>query len=725
MAHAQEVLDVNMNQLARLLARDRERNGPQDMSVQRSPSAPDIGLLSRTLIPSSMTKWIIPARLTGGDNIELLFVGENHIHIHEVVPDVSVDFRLRHRQTLPYIASSIRSIALLGGSNVTRSSQHDTKLPSLAEQMAKIDIPELERQEYPIQILVIALESGHLQLLTPDLDDPLNDEYIKFKWKRLPLPWPEPRATSPGTRITVDPFSRAFAVAAAFDHLVVYNTRDRALLSANLTANKDDWNPVSEEKFLQIPGRLVGMEFLNPGAQSNEVIMIVLTAKGRRNGLTCYAWDPSEGFRNFRTILMDQKVPGGTESLCNMIIPMANTPDFLLIHGDTIDLCTGILTGRTEMRNVDNKKSNWDADPSFPASSKRRPQFTAWARPGRVPQFKEEFVFFIREDGVVRHYSRHSGRTVPVGEVGNSGDLNCHVDTAFASFCPSPQLPDYVIAAGDMSNGEFHSVGVNMLRQPSIKGMKKDIMGLVKLTTMPDWAPIMDMQLCRSGGDSTRPALTVTSGRQPFGAVSELRLGHQADINRIVDFEDDLVGASNIWILSEDEERLAHCICAYPGQTIAVTISVDGDVLASDLRVSQDQEAIFAGVFQGFVTIVTSNMITLQRFDGSQAAEEKSWPEHIVLASCDEEFLVLATQDGHVGSRVQILGEDLKALDQELLTEELTTLLVDDIYLVAATREGIPTPLRAGSSVNANMILFRESSSLSSGQGQRSPDEVK
>jgi hypothetical protein len=707
-------------QLARLLARDRQRNAPANMTVQRqSTGAPDIGILSRTLIPSSMIKWIIPTRFVNGENMHLLFVGENYVHIKEVVLDKSIDFRLRQRQTIPFIECPIRAVKLLGSSNVARSKEEEGKIPSLSEMLKRSPMESgKQRTPFPIQIIVVTLESGWMQLMTPDLTSTATAEYMQFKTKRVALPCLESRPTSPGAKIAVDPFSRALAVAAAFDTVVIYNCHDSMVLSTRLATNSENWSPISQERIITVSGCIVGLEFLNPGPDGNldEVVLIIITAAKGRNGMTCFTWKHQDGPFSMKTALEDLPFTAGnadSSSLCNMIIPMAHTPDFLLIHGDTVNLYTRILTGRPSMHNIANKQSNWDAEPTYPANSKRRPQFTAWARPSRVPGHTEEFVFFMREDGVLRHYSRHSKRTVEVGEVGNSGLLNCHVDTAFAAFSPDPQLPDYVIAGGDMSQGEFHSVGVNLLRTSEVEGGKNAHMKLLKLTSLQDWAPILDLQICAPEIGQGRPSLMVTNGRQPFGAVSELRVGHEVEINTILDFSDEsLLGANGMWVLRDEMGGRAHIICSYPGQTVAIAVReedwADG---ASTLRIKNEEETIFASVdterqvdsdVPPVVVIVTSSAVTLQQFDSEQFCEKRwegtDWEGTIAAACASDGMLALAVRDQDRKTHISMSG--IRHSPMELhpggkgiaIDEEVTALHLyvkhEQRFLIVATRDG-------------------------------------
>jgi hypothetical protein len=309
--------------IEQLLERERTRNAPEDYTVQKRRTPPSIGILSRTLIPSSITKWIIPARLFDVDLLQLLFVGENYVHIHEVTPDSKVDFLLRHRKTIPFLNDQIRAVASVGRSTRSQLWNSDSPLPSLYEAMSKTHMSPQEPRDYPVQIIALVLASGMLQLLTPDIDASQDGEYVCFKSKIVPLPTPEPQALSPGVHIAVDPFSRAFAVAAAFDSVVVYNNHDSLRFAARMAADRNDWNPIRQERIFNIPGCIVGVEFLNPGIDTDDVVMVVVSAVGRRSTMSCYAWKHQDGPR-YRTVIEHQplSLEPGTRSLLFALISL-------------------------------------------------------------------------------------------------------------------------------------------------------------------------------------------------------------------------------------------------------------------------------------------------------------------------------------------------------------------------------------------------------------------
>jgi hypothetical protein len=492
--------------------------------------------------------------------------------------------------------------------------------------------------------------------MTPDLSSESNKEYLSFKTKRIPLPITRPRALLPGARIAVDPYTRAFAVAAAFDKIVLYNNRSSELMSVTLADDQRSWDPIDSEQTIRIPGCIIGLDFLNAGPTSSEVVVVIVTATGRQNVLTCIAWDHQD-FSN-RRMITEQRIPPQSGSLCNMIIPLVNSPDFLLIHGDTVNIYTGMLEGRLRVHNICNKESNWDAEPCFPASSKRRPHFTSWARTSRPPGRQTEFIYLMREDGAVRYYRRHPKDTVPVGELGNSGIMDCCANTAFATFCPAEGGPDLVVAAGDLSAGEFHSVGTNQLRNYNRNKGRIEVMDFVKQGSLPDWAPIMDMHIMPAREHRRRPLIMTTSSRQPFGALSELRVGCEAHVAWTVDLsemDEALVGANAMWVLVDARNKCMHVVCSYPNRTAAICVLEVNDIVRSPLQVDHGQETLLACVLGGdareenaatipIVATVTASAITLQRFEDAEPVVHK--PFHTITgAASDGHSLLVISRD--------------------------------------------------------------------------------
>lgn len=301
--------------LPQLLLADRERNADPDYSVQKRPGVAQAGLLYRTLIRGSIIKRVIPTRLQNVETAELLFVGENHIELQEIDPiasDAKTDLRLRHLVTMNVAEDChIRSAALIGYYLKTVRAQNG-QVPQSRLSPSSPAI-KLEDSKYRLQIIALALTSATLRLLCYDQSSELG----KAKLKTLDIPLPDPGssfATEPGKSMAVDRFSRAIAVSAAFDGVMVYSLRSGDEIKERIEQNPEHWNPLKKEKLLNFNGCIIGVEFLNPGPDAPDwVIMIVVTASKGRNGLWCVRWDYEDGPENYQVVLQDcplRKFPG-------------------------------------------------------------------------------------------------------------------------------------------------------------------------------------------------------------------------------------------------------------------------------------------------------------------------------------------------------------------------------------------------------------------------------
>ena len=77
--------DTNPNSINASL----KRHGADEMEIEddlfSSDSHPKIGILSRTLIPSPIVQWILPARLRSEHQNDVVFIGERSLQIKEAV----------------------------------------------------------------------------------------------------------------------------------------------------------------------------------------------------------------------------------------------------------------------------------------------------------------------------------------------------------------------------------------------------------------------------------------------------------------------------------------------------------------------------------------------------------------------------------------------------------------------------------------------------------------
>ena len=123
----------------------------------------------------------------------------------------------------------------------------------------------------------------------------------------------------------------------------------------------------------------------------------------------------------------------------------------------------------------------------------------------------------------------------------------CHVGSAFASLGDSRD-PDILAVAGDMSSGRIQSIG-NWFTPIRVSVLSRyDAMQMTLTETIPNWASVTDMVVSALPGKSqrSRGGVFVTSCRQPYGAITELRRGLEARLSVYCEIEG-LRSVTEVW----------------------------------------------------------------------------------------------------------------------------------------------------------------------------------
>jgi hypothetical protein len=282
---------ITINQI---LNSNRDQEAEDAFKVQRPRRAKKgIGLLSKTLIRSPMMKWIIPARIRHKDLNDLIFVGENTVHIKQVLRGGV----LRDVGTKADFPSQIRSAAVIG-------EQVESKLVKAEDPKQEQFDPPREPSDLPPQMLVLALESSELRFLVLDSAHPRNS--MRFHESPIQLPVFRSYLRNPGKLLVVDPLSRAMAVAASCDTIMLYGLKDWESLNDQFIANREDWNPILHERQLNVEGTLLAMDFINPDTvRRDQVALVVITGVGGKNKIACYEWDIADGPQEFRVVVQN------------------------------------------------------------------------------------------------------------------------------------------------------------------------------------------------------------------------------------------------------------------------------------------------------------------------------------------------------------------------------------------------------------------------------------
>ncbi|KAF2805093.1 uncharacterized protein BDZ99DRAFT_501973 [Mytilinidion resinicola] len=568
-----ETRHVNLDEI---LENDRRKTEAAAKSRQQKPPepTPTLGLLSRTILRSPIINWIIPARIRHKYFNDVVFIGEDFLHIKEI----GSDGHLRHIASKTDFDSRIRAARCFG----------EPRKPAFNSQLkreANGGLKEEPSDVIPPQVLVLTLESQRVVFLYARQGAA---GCVTFIQSTNPLPFVS-FLENPGKHLAVDPKSRAIAIGASEELFLIYTTKSMAawrmdILSApdtDLQAASFSTPKVEERAFKVDKGVILKMEFLSPAASDvDRVVLLVLFSIGGRTKMSCYEWDANStilGPQSSVVVRLD-KYPLDIEDAHPLfLIPLRQSPDFLLVGEHIISLYRDVLTGSP--RRHGNK-----SEPKilrYSGSSRRKPLLTHWARTARnwEPEGKlDESIYLVREDGTVLYAVVHPNASLVV--VTSAGQLNCIVDSAFASLNVGFSLmsPDVLIAAGDMSHGEIVKIG-----QWS-KGSQKmftrtESMELEYIESLPNWTPLMDTVVSRLPGvkskyERSRDTILTTSGRAPYGSISEIRYGLNARIWAEADLSGSL-GNTGMWALFDPTQEGVFFLVSHPWQTRLYHLSIE------------------------------------------------------------------------------------------------------------------------------------------------------
>ncbi|KAF2722880.1 hypothetical protein K431DRAFT_326425 [Polychaeton citri CBS 116435] len=496
---------------------------------QATRTRPQIGVLTRTVIRSPVVKHVLHARIRNRQTNDVAFVGEHFVDIKQVTEGGF----LEHVATKHDFDSRIRAAATF---TVKRESPEDRL-------NIKTEDGDGHGVETPPQLLLLTLESQTLLLLYLAKDE--SGSY-SFRQQALPLETYEEVLFRPGARIAVDPLSRAVAIAANERHVVIFSAKPEGHMQEQIRRGDKDWSPVARERLVEIRGPLQHVEFLfPPNDDENHVILLLILVDGRSTRAAWVDWSVSSGLRDAE-FYRGQELSSITD-VPHLLIPIRNA-SFLLVHNERIVMWKNLLS-RTASKFV---VQTVEDDSEYPGSSPRKPLLVSWCRPLRnsAARFRQDDLYLLREDGAAFLCSIRDEGTM----WSRAGNLECHSGTAFASL-GGERDPDILAIAGEMCSGSIISIGMHAENFSRAETMRPTL-----IETIPNWASATDLltsSLPHSSGRSTRTrdGLFVTSSRQPYGSIAEIRHGLQAKMVTYTDIPG-LRHVNDFWLLPLEGELL-------------------------------------------------------------------------------------------------------------------------------------------------------------------------
>ncbi|KAL9095200.1 MAG: hypothetical protein Q9165_002456 [Trypethelium subeluteriae] len=516
---------------------------PDISTANHLPPTPDLGLLSRTVIRTPIVNNILPARVRHESLDDAVFVGEDFIQIKQIHPEGV----LEHIATKSDFGSKIWASRVLGQGLQPKDARNknwenqslggDDLVYEVADFMDPMDL-DTKQQSLPPQILALTLESQQLCFV---FLRQMPDGSHEFRQMTIPLPTSLDYLKTIGRHLAVDPHSRAMAVGAIEGTFTIYQTRQVGQLQEDPTKDVRNWCPLQAQQILKVNGVILKMDFLYPSSADDEhVILVLIVSRNGRLQILSYAWDFTVGLEENPEETKLENIEEAEYQSPLLLIPIRNRRDFFLICEHGAFIYTDVLTRDASMDSFE----NFQQAPISPGTSKRAPLWTNWARPVRRYHYLHEggtefhrkpeeldFVYLLREDGAVA-YLLLEGPDRHTITIGDATDCKGHFNAAFASPPLGYKDPDILIAAGSASDGCLRRIG-DFYRPEGQDARRIEYFQSYLLSPIWNWSPATDIassNIHNQQGSipTSHPAILVTSGRQPYGMVAELRSGIDA-----------------------------------------------------------------------------------------------------------------------------------------------------------------------------------------------------
>jgi hypothetical protein len=544
---------------SRVHSRNDGISDPQNAS-NPGASQSQIGLLYRTMLYSPIMKWIFPARLRSINHNDIVFIGEEFVHVKQIMPNGE----LSHVALKSDFSSRIRAANIIGKVVDAEDTSLDNVFTSINDKM-EISSDVSTVHVIPPQLLVLALECGDLLFLYLKVHP--ESGTLEFIESRKPMPKEKSLSHQPGRYIAVDQRNNLIAVAAHMNTIMIYkiinwdalngkiNPKNSGHTTLHAKVNQHEWSPIYHEQAFRVnqfdpDGTILGISFLNHAddIESTSLLVVVLRSRNRTK-VFLYQGNENSGLDFDSPAIKGQALEEGA-SHPNLIIPSLNSSNFFLICESRIYSFNNALTQSLEYISHDtNPFGDTNMYPEHSASSDNLPVFTSWVHASRSKHARKirESIYLLREDGLLLNISEEGAGSFNLSW-SIAARFDCNGSSALASILLNNSLkdPDTLVAGGCISDGQVIQIG--SMPHESKPDKRIDAMKPKVLQVLPNWSPIIDFAITsvEPNGDDT--AIFMTTGRQPHAYLAEMRLGHEAMVNytAYLGGSDTTVG-TNLW----------------------------------------------------------------------------------------------------------------------------------------------------------------------------------
>lgn len=247
------------------------------------------GILSRTVLPSPLYKFILPANIRHEDLNDVVLVGEDSVQLHEIH-----DYgRLRRVAVKSNFNGRILTAGVFGDPREVRINPIvGTQLPrDQTTSRVKQPCSRTGRGNSPPEVVVLTLTSRTLMFLWAQ---PSATGQSIFHQKTVKLPAGSSRFDRLGQYLAIDHKCRGLAVAAYEGRFMLYKTKPvSAWRGDNELLDGVDTVPIDDERMIPIEGRIMHMDFLSMASAKDDyhVVLLFVIAHQGLTKLTCFDWD--------------------------------------------------------------------------------------------------------------------------------------------------------------------------------------------------------------------------------------------------------------------------------------------------------------------------------------------------------------------------------------------------------------------------------------------------
>ncbi|ETN36575.1 uncharacterized protein HMPREF1541_08853 [Cyphellophora europaea CBS 101466] len=523
------------------------------------------GILKHTLSTSPCVRWILPARIRCPSKEDLVFIGQTSVQLREFVS--KGDPHLAEAICKLDLNDSILSATVISSKIETVSTIEQTLRQTVEDEQFTVDGRAI-RDDEPPQILVLSTTRCELVFVYAHQ---AYDGAVRFIYAKRPLLTGTGLGDQLGSHLAKDPESRAIAIAPSSGHFIICALRPLDQIRnevANWTpANAASFTPWLQQRFIQVDGAIVRMEFLHsPKDEPSRVILVLLVAKQGRSYILLYRWDSTQPLHRMRPMRSSGQLLPKRDGIPLMLIPCTASASFLLVTETEFVLYNRVTHSEA-------KRTAYEfQDPGAFNGHRRTKLWTQWGRPRRTYGYrkKSDEVVLVREDGYMATYEINVQSDVKVTFASSPGNLGFSMDTAFCFLAAPLHINggDIIIAGGSMAEGGVYHLAAT--QRPR------------RIQTLVNGAPFNDLLLLPAANSSSSHALARPRPRiysccgnyEGQGSLAEIQYGLEAETGWTMEHPD-VTSILRIWALEIEAMHTLLLLSSHPTHTSLITLGLD------------------------------------------------------------------------------------------------------------------------------------------------------